>query len=185
MVRIQHEGMARERRTKQRDDILIAPFTVIYDNREERGGWRFQGIRGTSDQHYRPILTPLVKAHLKTADYTIEGSNCFIERKSHDDCIGSIGGGHDNLRHEHERMAEIVNSGGFCCVIVESSLDAVIADLEQGISGRSVSPETVLGVMASWQIRYRVWWSFAGSRELAERLAFKTLWKWWEQYGQG
>lgn len=163
-------------------DLYELPFRIVADDRERAGGWRFYGQDAGSRFKYRPLLVPMVYQRLVTADYRIDGLPCFIERKSHDDVIGSIGGGHARFRAEHERMQQIIQSGGFCCVIVESSLSAVLDDLEQGTSGRDLSAETVLGVVASWQQRFRVPWNFCGTREAAERLALRVLWKYWEQH---
>jgi ERCC4-type nuclease len=163
------------------DGVLVAPFRVIADLRERAAGWRFVGQSVVKKKQRLSLLVPLEHRHMKTADYTIDGAPCFIERKSHEDAIGSIGGGHENFRREHERMLQIVEDGGFCCVIVESSLDAILCELEDEFSARNLNPETVLAVAASWPQRYRVPWYFAGSRAAAERLALRVLWKFWDR----
>lgn len=162
-------------------ELLVLPFKVIADDRERAGGWRFMGQDGGAKHKHRPLLVPMTYARLQTADYRIDGLPCFIERKSHDDAIGSIGGGHVRFRAEHERMQAIIEAGGFCCVIVESSLSAIVEELEGGLSARDLSAETAIGVVASWQQRYRVPWNFAGTREVAERLALRVMWKFFEQ----
>lgn len=161
--------------------VIVAPFTTIADLRERAGGWRFDDLTVAIKGAKNKLLVPLKHEHMITADYSISGLPCYIERKSHDDCIGSIGGGHTNFRKEHERMLTIVEDGGFCCVIVESSLDAILVELDEGLTGRQLNPEAVLSVVASWPQRYRVPWYFAGSRGAAERLAIRVLWKFYDR----
>jgi ERCC4-type nuclease len=160
---------------------LILPYTVLIDHREREGGWRFQGLTGDAKEKYRPLIVPQKEVHLVTADYSIEGVPVFVERKSHDDIIGSIGGGHGNFRKEHERMHEIVALGGACCVIIESSYDAVMTELEDPLSMRRLEPAAVEGVLASWPVACKVPWFWAGTRRRAESLAMKFLRTWYSK----
>lgn len=163
------------------DGLKVLPFTVLYDHREVAAGWRFQGIKGDSRDKYQTLVVKQQKVHLVTADYTIEGVPVFIERKSHEDAIGSIGGGHVRLRAEHERMHEIVKAGGVCCVICETTHSAIIDELSDPYSTRQLDPDSVDGVLRSWPIKYQVPWYFPGSRAAAERFALGFLRKWYEE----
>lgn len=181
---------------QKKADFHVVPWVCLYDHRERAGGWRFGGLTGTASVGGHPLIVPMRETHLVTGDYTIEVPAdradvpatripCFIERKSHDDCIGSIGGGHVNLRKEHERFAEILAASGgqgYCCVIVESSLSAICDELESPLSGRRLTPAGVMGVVASWGARYGVHWLFAGDRRTAEMLAYTVLSKSYERW---
>lgn len=160
---------------------LLLPFTVIRDQRERQAGWNFQNIIGTAADKYRLLVVKQVERHMVTADYTIDGVPVYIERKSHDDFIGTLGGGHDNFRKEHERMAAIQAGGGKCFVVIETSYDRVIEELESPYSARKLHPNSVEGIVASWPAKYQVPWFFAGSRRQAERLALRLLRTWYEK----
>ncbi len=169
----------RTRAAAPSNEPLVVPFTISFDHRERTGGWTFQGIMGGSRQKYRPLVIPTREIHMVTADYTVE--DCYIERKSHPDFIGSITGGHGNLELEFERMKIIVDAGGYCCMIVESSMDRICDELDSPSSMRKATSSSVLGVVASWPQRYKVPILFAGTRRHAELLAFRVFEKYVEE----
>lgn len=156
------------------EGIHVLPFTVLVDTREQHP-WTFAGFSGANREW-------IVKTHrmtLQTGDYSISGfeDKLTIERKSSEDFLGSIGGGHDRFRREHERMGEFLHAA----VIVETSMDRLIAELSDPTSGRRMSPSTVFGIVASWTQRYGVHYHFAGDRRTAEGLALYVMLKFWEQ----
>jgi len=163
---------------------LILPFTVLCDNRERSGGWRFQGMIGDSKDKYRPLIVPQRECYMVTADYTIEGVPVFIERKAHEDYIGSVGGGHLNFRKEHERMRDIIAAGGKCFVVCESSYDRIMDELNDPTCLRDLDSATVEGVVASWPGQFGVPHIFAGTRAYAERLCLKLLRTWYTKLTQ-
>ena len=171
----------RRTRAKSSDEPLVVPFTIEVDLRERQCGWTFQGIAGGSRQKYRPLIIPTREIHMVTADYTAQGYDVYVERKSHDDFIGSITGGHHNLELEFERMRLIVDAGGYCCMIVESSMDRICDELDSPSSMRRATSSSVLGVVASWPQRFKVPILFAGTRRHAELLAFRTIEKYVEE----
>ncbi len=166
-----------EKPAKTTEGIHVLPFTVLIDTREQHP-WSFAGFSGAG----REWIVKTQTITLSTGDYSISGfeDRLSIERKSGDDLMGSIGGGHERFRREHERMKSIVDAGGFAAVIIESSLDRLIAELEDPTSGRRMAPETVLGIVASWGQKYGVHYLFAGDRRLAESLALRVMMKFWE-----
>lgn len=177
----EHADVPTPRRTLA-DDFFVVPFTVLYDHRESTGGWTFSGLIGDSRRKNRPLIVPTEKIHMVTADYTVQDVPVFIERKSHDDFIGSITGGHHNLELEFGRMQAIVEAGGYCCMVVESSMDRICDELESPASLRKANAANVLGVVASWPARFKVPILFAGSRRYAELLAFSVMDKFVESY---
>lgn len=180
-------GPLASRLTAGSADPVILPFTVLYDHRERAAGWRFTGIFGDSDDDFLPLIVPARETHLKTGDYMVQAGpptdlkQIIVERKSHDDLIGSIGGGHVNFRREHERMKEIVEAGGACFVVIESGYDRVLAELEDPTSARQLDPHSIEGVVASWPMQFRVPWYFAGDRRRAEVLCLRLLRTWWKK----
>ena len=167
---------------------LPLPFVIVADDRERQAGWKFLAMRGSAKEKHRPIAIQLEYRRIPTADYGlryIERPNdllpVLIERKSGDDFIGSLGGGHDRLRAEFERMRTVAEDGGMCCMIVEDSLDRIIAQM--AFDGRRLSSESIIGIVASWPFKFSVPIYFAGSKDWAERLAFKILRNGWDKYG--
>lgn len=163
---------------------LIVPFSITADLRERAGGWRFVGLQGDSADKYRPLIVNVEHRHMLTADYTVDGTNCFIERKSADDFISTITHGRENFEKEHDRMRKIIAAGGSCAVIIEANYEEMMAELSSGISSRKVSPAAVRGSLAAQVNDYGIPWIWAGNRRLAEEMAFAVLRKAWERSRQ-
>lgn len=72
-------------------------ITIIEDSREQKG-LNFEGFRGIDT----------VRTGLKTGDYSIKGyeSQITFERKSIQDLVGTLIGGHDRFLREMERMRD-------------------------------------------------------------------------------
>lgn len=155
-------------------DLYVCPFTVIEDNAEQLP-WTFQGVV-IGGRHW---LVKRQRRSLDTGDYSIAGHESFItvERKSPQDLVGSVTAGHARFLREHERMAGMVEAGGFACLVCEGSLDEIDDELRQ--SDRRGSAETLMGCLASWPMKFRTPWFFAGDRRRAELLAFRLMLKWW------
>lgn len=181
-VNLGNSGNTPPRKQSQSDDFLFMPWTVLYDDRERAGGWRFTGLVGDSRDKYRPIVVPQRETHLKTADYTIDGCPVFIERKSQEDFLSTISHGHERFRDEHARMFEIMRSGGKCFVIVESDYGKIMDELRAGM-GR-VHPNAVAGAVSSLSVEFGVPWLFGGSRRGAEELAFRVLRDAWDHFNE-
>jgi len=158
---------------RRAEELYICPWAIAVDTREQ-APWTFQGIDYTGQRW----AIWCVRATLATGDYSIAGheGRLAIERKSAADLTGSIGSGHDRFRREHERMAEIVEVGGFACVIIEGSLSTICEELDANV-GRRLTGNTILGATASWPQKYGVPWFFAGDRRYAELLAFRVMLK--------
>src|SRR5580704_7639874 len=97
-------------------ELYVCPWTVIVDTREQ-APWGFTGM----ELGRKLVVVKKERRALNTGDYSIVGieNKVCIERKSADDLVGSVCGGHARLQREHERMAEMVVAGGSACLIVE------------------------------------------------------------------
>jgi len=162
-------------------ELLILPFTILVDNRERQAGWRFNSMIGDSKDKYARLIVQTEERYLKTADYTIKGCPVFVERKSKDDYIGSVSGGHVNFRKEHERMAEIITAGGKCFVVVEAGYAEIMDELSSPECIRGTDAATIEGVVASWPAQFGVPHIFAGTRDYAERMCLKLLRTWYSK----
>ena len=166
-------------------EIYVCPFTVLESNAEQ-APWSFQSIV-LGDQQW---VIPRKRQHMKTADYSMEvGGQSFedrilIERKA-DDFVSSITTERARFEREHERMKAVVDAGGFACMISELSLSSICDALDDPYSDRKVSSDTVIGTVATWPRRYGVNWFFVGDRRRAELLAFRILWKFYQEQHDG
>jgi ERCC4-type nuclease len=117
---------------------------------------------------------------LATGDYSIDGLEDKIacERKSLDDCYGSVTWQRDRFEREIERLNELP---GFAAVVIEATWPEIMtpAEYRPGWENRT-EPRSVEGTIIAWSIRYpRVhWWACGGRRE-AEKLTFGILRKFW------
>jgi hypothetical protein len=74
-------------------------------------------------------------------------------------------------------MLEMVENGGHAALVCERSYAAI--DDELRAEGRWKAAETLLGTLASWPIKFRCPWYFAGDRRRAEILTFRLLLRWY------
>ena len=157
-------------------ELFICPWTLLVDTREQ-APWSFTGLTMGGQL----VVLKRERGTLRTADYSITGmeDRVCVERKSPEDLVGSVCGGHKRLEAEHERMAEIVRGGGFAALICEGNYAEI--DDRLRMDGRDRVAETLLGCYSSWPFRFSVPWLFAGDRRRAELLAFRILYKWWAE----
>ena len=95
--------------------------------------------------------------HMKTGDYTIRGfeSVFAIERKALPDLVGCVAQSRARFQRELSRLARF----RYAAVVIEANYE----DVMNGNWYSKVSPQSVIGSIASWQIRYHVPFLFAGS----------------------
>jgi len=167
-----------------KQDFEVCPFTVVVDS-NEGAPWQFLGLKGRSKNGIRPpMIIKTVKKPLWNwgrdvhgtglADYSIDGLEELIqiERKSIDDLFGTLAGRRDNFEREIERLNRQCESA---CVMIEGSFGHIASFKSHG-----PDPASVIGTMLAWGQRYpKVHWMTAGSRDMAERLAFRFLERYW------
>jgi ERCC4-type nuclease len=167
------------------NEVLPSPFTILVDNNEGTP-YYFTGLRADASQHFRPLLVQLEKVSLYTGDYTIKGYEKLltVERKTLADLFGTVLGGRDRFRDEHERMAEMVKAGGFACVMIEGSLaDALHDPPSHPLMTNDKAERSSLivhRVAMSWPQRYGVHWIWASGRRDAEESTYRLLEKFWQ-----
>ena len=115
---------------------------------------------------YLPEGLTYAQGTLETGDFTLEGyaDLVVVERKTGPDLLGCIGANRDRFERELKRSRHI----GHFCIIVESTLPAILKE------ARGIHPAAILGTITAWTRRYCPI-LFAGSPELAARLAFRWL----------
>ncbi len=142
----------------------IEPIIQL-DTREPEGcGWE-------------PFLkTPFVRECLSTGDMSLLGCGEWIclERKSKDDLISCLSHHRDRFTDELRRAQRVPEF----YVITECSYE----DILRGSYRSRMTPESVWGSVIAMQHRYRIPFLFAGSREIAARLAETILLRWWSDH---
>lgn len=150
--------------------VITCPFTVLVDTREQRP-YSFLGLTANADKKSLPLVVPTVRGTLHTGDYSIVGmQDCLVERKSKEDLWSSVAR-RENFIGRLERMTEIANAGGYCCIMVEcGDRDLLIPPLRA-----KMNPKALNRTIISWRIRYNVDWWFISGRERAEAYTFRIL----------
>lgn len=151
-------------------NAVLNPFTIIIDTREQRP-YSFKGLFADAKQKSLPLTIPTVRGTLHTGDYSIQGmENCLVERKSKEDLYGSIAK-RANFIGRLERMHEIAEAGGYCCIMVEcGDIDLLNRPKHSRMPAKSLN-RTII----AWRQRYRVDWYFISTRERAEAYTFRLL----------
>lgn len=111
---------------------------------------------------------------LKTGDYSLAGyeNEVAIERKSLSDLFGSLTNGRARFQREFERLADY----RFAAVVVEAGLDRIADPLSFDPCWRSrANPNSILGSIFSWSVKYGVHWFPCPNRAFAERTTLRLL----------
>ena len=115
------------------------PWRVVIDTAEQQP-YTFANLSADADHHNRPIAVQTVTRCLgryphSLGDYSLESVDgsyydpaawCYVERKSLEDCQGTLLGFADGHRERFERelanMRDVFLAGGACLVVVECDL---------------------------------------------------------------
>lgn len=165
-------------------EFEVAPFTVVIDS-NEGAPFSFQGIKGRKRNGVQlPVVVKIVRKPMWNigradhgtglADYSIEGLEELvqIERKSIEDLFGTLSSRRENFEREIDRLNRQCEAA---CVLIEGSFGHIASFKSHG-----PDPASVIGTMIAWGQRYpKVHWIPAGSRDMAERLAFRFLERFW------
>ena len=177
------------------------PFTILVDSAEQQP-WRFTGMRSDANHQHREYLieprdesnpdgklawVSLGRHPDSYGDYSVEGyvKQIAIERKSIDDCIGTVcgwGERRERFRKELENLEKVNLYAKAACVIVEGSFRETIAAVQatpqkSQQENRNAFHRSII----SFQQDYAVPWFFCDSRRFAEVTAFRFLEKAWRK----
>jgi len=110
-----------------------------------------------------------VPGTLETGDYSIQGLTDLvtIERKSLPDLLGCIGKGRDRFERELRRMRGYT----YKAVVIEATLKQCAGGSWRG----EITPAQLLGSIASWRVKYKVDFIYAGNAELAAEETLRVL----------
>lgn len=152
---------------------MIQP-TVIYDTREQTRDGVFTGWTFPPD-------VVVERAKLNFGDYSVKGLTdlIVIERKSLPDLVACVG----RERDRFERELTALRGYRYKAVIVEATLKQIEAGGWRG----EVLPQSVLGSIAAWRIRYGVEVIYGGDAERAAGECWRMLrlfWNWTQDYAR-
>ena len=157
--------------------VVISPFTVLVDSREQ-APYAFESIPATGIHQY---VVPTRVVGIPSGDYSIDGMQHLIaiERKSLEDLYGTLGAGRERFEREVERLNEMQ----FAAIVIEADVRELWRPSEfrsQWVS--QLNPRSVEGTVIAWSIRWpHVHWWTMGSRRAAELRTFATLKRFWEE----
>lgn len=168
---------------------LHSPFTILVDSMEKHP-FSFSGMNADADQDYREII-PVYRWHALGAsngDYSIDGHQpdtsrnpdpaaprVSIERKSIQDCIGTILGFGERRERFQKELATLAALES-AVVVVEGTMDTVFDAVEEhGRKSREDNVKTLFRSFIAYQQDYRVQWTFCDSRRLAEIYCYRWL----------
>jgi ERCC4-type nuclease len=119
---------------------------IVIDSREQR------------PYHFEGAMTQ----GLGTGDYSVAGfeQSISIERKSLADLLGCVGQSRNRFEAELARLSAMLSPA----VVIE----ATPAEVLRGTRHTSIHPNSVLGSLYAWSMRYRLPFWFCDTRSLAE-----------------
>lgn len=191
-------------RKPSQERFVRCPFTVLIDTAEpDHYYWRFRGIRADADRSDAIFMVPIQRASLgrhpnSLGDYSLAGAfgSVAIERKSKQDAWGTILGWQSGWeadrdlpgrRDRFEQELANLNEIDSAVVIVESTLGTLVCDAPQwGVKPGWLNGKIFVRSVLSYQQRFpRVQWLFCDTPEMAETLAFRWLYRYWEKNLKG
>ena len=115
---------------------------------------------------------------LQTGDYSIEGYEDLVavERKSKSDAYTSLGRDRARFRREVERLAQME----YAALVIESDLRGFLSPP----AFSRMNPDSALGTLLAWSVRYRIPIFFVGDRDQGRRVTFEILQKFRKHQGR-
>lgn len=169
----------------QSDKPLICPFKICIDTAETHY-YPFQGMRADADQQHRPIIIEtefrcLQRFPESLGDYAPDCGigRCHVERKSLEDCQGTILGFDGRRERFESELANLaaIESG---VIVVECTFPELLANApSRGKRTAQQNAKTLNRSVLAYIQDYKVPWLFCGSRRLAEHEAFRWMWRWY------
>ena len=167
----------------------VIPYTILVDSNETQP-FTFQGLTADSDHEYRPISVhtqwqSLGRYPNSLGDYAIKEliGRCHVERKSMEDCQGTVLGweskkdresNHAGRRQRFESELENLTKIESAAVVVECSLQELIRTVPSyGKRTSKQNAKSLYRSILSYIQDYGVPWLFCDSRRLAEITTFR------------
>ena len=171
--------------------MIVVPYTILVDSGEQHP-YRFLSMAGDARQRFQPMVIATKTTYLGVGkgDYTADfcRERLHIERKSAEDCYGTVlgfgsAGQTDRTRRERfEAELEWLASIEFGAVVVESSLDDLLANPpDYGKQSPHIKRKILFRSILAFQLKHpKVQWMFA-SRRICEHWTFRVINRLWEE----
>ena len=163
-------------RPATKNGLLVTPFTVLIDTREQRP-FGFASIRSDAYTGRRPLLVRTLVRTLDAGDYSLVGfeRRVSVERKALADLFNTLGQARARFVRELQRLQAAYE---FAAVVVEAGWEDILG---RPPPRSRLRPKTVFRSVVAWQQRYpRVHWWMCPSREFAEVVTFRVLERFWK-----
>jgi len=162
----------------EEDRRVMCKFTILIDS-QEKIPFTFSGITADAEDGERPLIIPTVRKTLGPShgDYSIDGceGDCHIERKSINDCIGTVLGWGERRDRFVETM-KFLSSCTTSAIVVEGTLGAVIREVQETRGKTKQQNQKILHrQILAWQTDYPVPWVFSDTVKFAEKNTFYIL----------
>ncbi len=146
----------------------MTEFKIVIDTREQRP-YTFQNIK--------PEPPETVMQGLTTGDYSLAGleDQICVERKSMVDLFGSVGKGRARFEREVERMSKF----DYAALVIESDLSSIFVNPP---ARSKMNPKAVFRTIISWSVKYNVCVWPMWNREVAERVTYLVLKKYYDEH---
>lgn len=156
-------------------DILISPFIVAVDTREQNP-FTFLDLKADARQKRRPLQIRCLRRTLQAGDYSLVGleGEISIERKSLADCFSTLGQQRDRFERELGRLAAY----RWAAVVVEADWPAILGEPPER---SQLNPKTIHRSVIAWQMRFpNIHWWTCFSRRFAEITTYRLLERYWK-----
>ena len=159
----------------------VTPFTILIDTAEQQP-FAFQGLRGDQKDDARPWIVrtewrALGRHPDSLGDYSLDGhvGRVHVERKSIEDCIGTILG-FDGRRERFETELHNLSRIDAPLVVIEGTLQTVLDAVEDTTKKTAaLRKKGLFRSILAFQQDYRIPWLFCDGRRLAEIATFRFL----------
>ncbi len=137
-------------------------ITVIVDTREQ------QPYHFKKEKYIQTI-----KQKLDAGDYSLKGSTdkIIIERKTLNDLFGIIGNGRERFKRELQHLKDNCE---FPILLIEGNISDIFDKYALPYESK-IHPNSVIGSLISWSVKFGIQIIFAGNRIRAELIAAKYL----------
>ena len=153
------------------------PFTILRDSQEKVGFFTFANLH---TRNGREVVTRWHGLGPRNGDYSIPGEvgRCAIERKSIEDCVGTVlGWGERRERFERE-LANLEQMQTAAVVVVGSQDDveaSILAEPQRGTKTPKARVKEFAGAVRALQQDFRVPWVWCSSHRRAEIETLRIL----------
>jgi hypothetical protein len=167
------------------DRSVMCPFTILIDS-QEKLPFTFAGLTADSKDDSRPIIVPTKRQSLGPShgDYSIDGheGQVHIDRKSVDDCIGTVLGWGDR-RDQFQRTLQYLGGCQVSAIVVEGSFGACIKECrETKGKTKAENQRTFHRQVLAWQQDFAVPWIFCDTTRFAEKTTFQILRRYFKNF---